>query len=307
MNDMQLLMISSMGLSFCVLASLFVKAGESADRKRRRMDLIAGKKKRVYDEDLTDPFLRRFLIPTLTGVIKSFSRLFPRKQQMQTSKLERDLRMAGIKVSPSEYAATRLIAVTLILASSIGAALFLDIPVIAKAALYCLGILLALLGPRYLIGSLIKKRQLDIFHQIPDILDLLTVSVEAGLSFDGALAYIEQYHRGSFVEELSVVKKEIQMGLPRREALKNLGERNNIPELKSFVAALIQSDQIGLPIRNVLRAQASHIRLQRKQAAEEKAMKAPVKMMLPVVGLIFPVIFIILLGPTVMNLIKTFG
>jgi tight adherence protein C len=104
-----------------------------------------------------------------------------------------------------------------------------------------------------------------------------------------------------------IVQREIQMALPRREALNKFAERNNLDELKIFAGAIIQADQMGLPIKNVLRVQSSQLRLARKQAAEEKAMKAPIKMMLPLILFVFPVIFIILLGPTVLQLIKTFG
>jgi tight adherence protein C len=175
-----------------------------------------------------------------------------------------------------------------------------------KILLYFVGVLLAVGGPRFYLSSRIKKRQSAIQKEMPDILDLLTVSVEAGLGFDAALGYISQYSKGPLVEEFNIVQKEIQMGRPRREALKKMEERSNITELKAFIGAIIQTDQMGVPIKNVLQAQASQLRTGRKQAAEEKALKAPIKMMFPLVVFIFPVIFIILLGPTVLQIIDTF-
>jgi tight adherence protein C len=142
---------------------------------------------------------------------------------------------------------------------------------------------------------------------MPDIMDLLTVCVEAGLGFDGALLKINERFEGPLVDEFMIVQREIQMSLPRKEALKKFSDRSGIPELKTFVGALIQADQMGLPMKNVLKVQSSQLRLARKQIAEEKAMKAPIKMMLPLVFFVFPVIFIVLLGPTVLQLIKTFG
>ena len=298
--------ITSACLVFFLIAALFGKKGMQADHKRRRLNAIVAKPKTTYDEELSDPFVKRFVVPIFYNLIKSFSRVLPRKTNEPT-KLEKELILAGLQLSLSEYAAIRLVYVFVAVGLTILLTFLLPIDPLLMVLFYIVGLLLAITGPHLFLSAKIRVRQGAIRQQLPDILDLLTVSVEAGLSFDGALIYIEQYASGPLVEELSLVKKEIQMGLPRREALKKLAERNNVEELKNFVGALIQSEQIGIPIHNVLRVQAAALRQSRKQVAEEKAMKAPVKMTLPLVLFIFPVTIIILLGPTVLNLIKTFS
>lgn len=294
-----------MCLAFTLFAALFYKLGVNMDKKNRRLMKIAGKYKGVVDEELTIPIYKRIIAPAINGVVKSFSRLLPAKKE--SSRLEKSLILAGIRMSVVEYSALRAVYVFVGLAITISIVFLSDFDALLKLLVYAAGILLSIGGPVFYLSFRIKKRQEAVRHQLPDILDLLAVSVEAGLSFDAALMYIEEFYYGPLVDELTVVKNEIQMGLPRREALKNLTERNSVPELKAFVGALIQSDQIGLPLRNVMQAQSSQLRLFRKQAAEEKAMKAPVKMMLPLIAFIFPVTFIILLGPAVMKIVETFA
>jgi tight adherence protein C len=294
-------------LLFFLFVAMFGKIGLQADRKRRRLTSIVSRPRNVYEEELNDPFVKRFVVPTFYNIIQSFSRVLGRKSEETPSKIEKNLALAGLRMSASEYRAIfyvyviGMIIITIVLTALLSNSFFL------QALIFIGGIFLAMSGMHFFMTAKINIRQEKIREQMPDILDLLTVSVEAGLSFDGALIYIEQYAGGPMVEELSIAKKEIQMGLPRRDALKRLAERNNVEELKSFIGALVQSDQIGIPIHNVLRIQAAALRLFRKQQAEEKAMKAPVKMMLPLVLFIFPVTIIILLGPTVLNLIKTFS
>ena len=158
--------------------------------------------------------------------------------------------------------------------------------------------------PRYYIKSRIKTRQLTIQNQLPNVLDVLCVSIEAGLSFDSALLKVVERFKGPLIDEFNQVYREIQMGQPRRDALVSLSQRSNVPELQTFISAVVQSEKFGTPMKNVLLAQAQQLRINRRQHAQEKGMKAPVKMMLPMVIFIFPVMFIILLGPTIISVIK---
>ena len=212
-----------------------------------------------------------------------------------------------MRTQPSEYMAGRLVFAVVVLGITFAMVFLIRMDTIIKMLAFLIGLAVAVLGPSVSLSLRIKRRQQAIKNQLPDILDLLSVSVEAGLSFDGALLYIEQYSYGPLVDELTTVRKEIQMGLIRREALKNLAERNNVPELDTFVGALVQSEQIGLPLRNVMNTQASQLRLTRKQAAEEKAMKAPVKMMIPLILFVLPVTLIILMGPAILNITDALG
>jgi len=139
---------------------------------------------------------------------------------------------------------------------------------------------------------------------LPDVLDLLTVSVEAGLGFDAALLKVVEKQKGVLAEEFLRVLQEIKMGRPRREALRDLARRNKPAEdLSNVVASLVQADQLGISIGGVLRNQALQIRQKQRQRAEEKAQKAPIKMMIPLVFFVFPSIFIIVLGPAVIQII----
>ena len=170
--------------------------------------------------------------------------------------------------------------------------------------LVILGAFMAVVAiPRFYISTRIKRRQLQIQLDMPNVMDLLSVSIEAGLGFDAALYRVVEKLEGPLCDELSQVYKEIQMGRARRDALAALAKRNTTKELQMFVSAVIQSEQYGTPIKAVLRAQSKQLREARRARAQEKGMKAPVKMMLPMVAFIFPVVFIIILGPTVISVI----
>lgn len=153
----------------------------------------------------------------------------------------------------------------------------------------------------------IESRKIKILRDLPYTLDLITVSVEAGLSFDGAMARVVSNISGEICDEFAKSLKEIRMGIERKVALKKMSDRCDVKELSMFVTAIIQADELGVSLSTVLKIQSANLRELRKQAAREKAMKAPIKMMFPLVLFIFPTIFIIILGPAVINIIKVFG
>jgi tight adherence protein C len=140
-------------------------------------------------------------------------------------------------------------------------------------------------------------------QQLPEVLDLLSVSVEAGLGFEQAVHHITMNMEGPLIDELTVTYREMAMGRARRDALTLLGQRCELEEMKTFVGALVQASQLGISIKNVLRSQSAAMRQSRKAKVQEKAMKVSVKMLFPMVMFIFPVIFIILLGPAVVNVL----
>lgn len=143
----------------------------------------------------------------------------------------------------------------------------------------------------------LQDRREAILRDLPDILDLLAISVEAGVGFEGALGVVCERFDSPLANEFSRTLKEMELGLPRREALQNLKRRNEVPELSNFVLALTQADGLGMPIGRVLKTQAGEMRVKRRQWAREKAGKLPVKIMFPLVMFIFPPIFVIILGP----------
>ena len=151
-----------------------------------------------------------------------------------------------------------------------------------------------------------KGRREKIRADLPDALDLLAVSVEAGLGFDGAIAKLTEHMEGPLAEEFGLTLGEMRIGESRADALKRMSERVDAPELSSFTRAIIQADQLGTSLGRILRVQAADTRLRRQAAAEERAMKAPIKMLFPTVLFIFPAMFLIILGPAFLNLDKIF-
>ena len=148
----------------------------------------------------------------------------------------------------------------------------------------------------------IRSRRDAIRAQLPDALDLLAVSVEAGLGFDGAVTKLTEHMEGPLVEEFALTLGEIRIGEARHDALKKMAERVPTPEVAAFVRSIIQADQLGISLGRILRVQAADSRLRRQAAAEEKAMKAPIKMLFPTVLFIFPAMFLVILGPAFLNL-----
>jgi tight adherence protein C len=144
-------------------------------------------------------------------------------------------------------------------------------------------------------------------RDLPDALDLLSISVEAGLGFDAALAQVARNTTGPLAHELARVLQEMQIGLGRASALRALGERSSLADLRSFTSAMVQADAFGIPISKVLRVQSDEIRLKRRQRAEEKAQQVPVKIMIPLVLFILPTLFIAVLGPAVIGMMSAFG
>jgi len=142
---------------------------------------------------------------------------------------------------------------------------------------------------------------------MPTVLDLLTLSIEAGMSFDAALQRLIRRLNGPLIDELGLTLREIQLGTSRHDALLGLAARVDAPEMTSFVRALTQADRLGVPLAQMLRNQADELRVRLRNEAEEHAMKAPVKMLFPTVGLIFPAIFIVVLGPAVLSLMSHLG
>lgn len=161
--------------------------------------------------------------------------------------------------------------------------------------------------PGFILGKILTARQKIILNSLPDVIDLLTVSVEAGLGFDGALLKVIDKKTGPLASEFDKVIQEIKVGRQKKDALRDMAQRVDLQDFTAFVGAVVQADQFGVGIANVLRIQAEQMRQKRRQRAQEKAMKAPIKMMIPMVLFIFPTLFIVLLGPVVIQLMEQFA
>ena len=175
------------------------------------------------------------------------------------------------------------------------------------ALLFGLGLAaLGFLAPDFIVGAKARTRRDRIRSQLPDVLDLLAVSVEAGMGFDGAIAKLTEHMHGALIDEFNLALTEMRVGESRQDALKKLSERADTPEISGFTRAIIQADQLGISLGRILRVQAADTRQRRQAAAEEKAMKAPIKMLIPTVLFIFPAMFLVILGPAFLNLSKIF-
>jgi tight adherence protein C len=165
---------------------------------------------------------------------------------------------------------------------------------------------LGFLVPDWVLSFKIRSRRDTIRSDLPDALDLLAVSVEAGLGFDGAVTKLTEHMEGPLIDEFALMLNEVRVGEARSVALRKMADRIDAMELSNFVRAVIQADQLGISLARILRVQAADTRLRRQAAAEEKAMKAPIKMLLPTVFFIFPSMFIVVLGPAILNILAVF-
>ncbi len=248
-------------------------------------------------------FRERVVGPLVTSLARAMLRLNP-KQDLES--LARLLMSAGLRnVSPQAFlaikgvAAATGIAVGIAVGGSSSATAGLVLGSMLGAVCY--------IAPSMIVSARARKRQAALSADLPDALDLLAVSVEAGLGFDGAVAKLTQYMNGPLVEEFELALGGMRVGESRADALKKLADRAGAPEVASFVRSIIQADQLGTSLGRILRVQATDSRLKRQAAAEERAMKAPVKMLFPTVVFIFPAMFIVVLGPAMLSLGKLFG
>jgi tight adherence protein C len=160
--------------------------------------------------------------------------------------------------------------------------------------------------PNIVLTNAVQRRQNEIRSALADSIDLLTICVEAGLGFDAALAHVSKNTSGPLADEFYRTLQEVQLGRSRNEAMRNLADRSNVPELRAFVLAMVQADIFGVSVANVLRIQAKDMRVKRRQLAEERAMKVPIKVLFPVLFCIFPALFVVILGPAIMRIADVF-
>lgn len=169
------------------------------------------------------------------------------------------------------------------------------------------GLVVGFFGPNLYLYQKIHDRSAELLRELPDAIDLLTISVESGLGFDAAVQQVARNTEGPLSEEFSRVLREMQIGQGRAEALRALGERTNVPDVRSFVSAMVQADSFGIPIAQVLRIQSSEMRVKRRQRAEEKAQQVPVKITIPLIFCILPTLFIAVMGPAVLSIMDSFA
>jgi tight adherence protein C len=293
-------------LCLAAAAYLLGEAVTSSARERQvsiRRAVTYGKFRAALGEH-EQPFAQRVVAPTKEKLARFVLRIHPKTT---TDSVRAKLLAAGLgrTVSPTGFLAAKA---AVAIGCFVLGALFGGTAA-GGAGVLVFGLILAALGflaPDFVVGSRARKRRESIRAQLPDALDLLAVSVEAGLGFDGAISKLTDNMNGPLTEEFGLTLNEIRIGESRQDALKKLSERCDTPEVSGFVRAIVQADQLGISLGRILRIQATDTRLRRQAAAEEKAMKAPIKMLFPTVLFIFPAMFLVILGPAFLNLSKLF-
>jgi tight adherence protein C len=253
--------------------------------------------------ELDTPFKERVLTPSLHRLTAWGRRL---SSSGREADIQHRLDLAG---SPAGWDVDRIIAFKIL--GLIGGAIlsFLACLALGVSLLPLVGVTVLLAGVAYVAPNLALfqmayNRTDRIRRELPDALDLLTISVEAGLAFDAALSQVARNTTGPLAEEFFRVLQEMQIGLGRAEAMRALGERSDLPELRGFVSAMIQADSFGIPIASVLRVQAKELRIKRTQRAEELAQKVPVKILFPLIFCILPALFIVVIGPAGISIFR---
>ena len=247
-------------------------------------------------------FRERVMLPLTTQVARVMLKVNPKAS---SNSVARKLMAAGMRnTSPNGFIASQ--GIFALLAAFLGLVVFGAAKPAAAPLFAALMGVLGFMGPGFVLGARVRARQAAVAAELPDALDLLSVSVEAGLGFDGAVQKLTEHMHGPLIEEFELALGEMRIGEGRQEALKKMAERSASPEMSSFVRAIIQADQLGISLGRILRIQAGDTRLKRQLLAEEKAMKAPIKMLFPTVAFIFPAMFIVILGPAFLNLSKIF-
>jgi tight adherence protein C len=299
-----LLASTAVGLAaFFVAAAIFTP--RRADATAARLDEISGPRD-VFDvvEDDATTVWERLVQPLAAGTMDRAGAVLPARLGAY---LEADLVAAGRPMTAGAFSAL-LGGLTVTCA---GFALLLGMRGGSSMGMV-LAVMVALVGfgiaaPIVWLRGRISRRQIAIGRSLPDTFDLVVVSVEAGLGLEAALARVVEDATGPLAEEIRHALSDMNLGAGRRRALQSMAVRVRVPAVRALVAAILQADQTGMGIGPVLRAQSEHLRTQRRQHAEERAMKAPLKMLFPLVFFIFPSLFVVMLGPAMISLMGTLG
>ena len=279
--------------------------GQQLDPVQARLQQIAVRPRSLEELELQRPLSERTLKPIINSLSRLVGRFYP---QNTVRGLALKLKRAGMEHTSTEFflgvkgfaALVGLVAVSALvnLITSDGTQ-----TLIGAVA----GLVLGFMAPDFFLGNKAGKRNKLILEALPDALDLLTISVEAGLGFDAALVKVTEKMKGPLSEEFKRGAGEQRVGKSRQEALRGITERVEVKEFQNFISAIIQADQLGVSMSKVLRIQSEQLRQARRQRAEEKAARAPILIMLPTVGCIFPSLFIVILAPAALTAMSTCG
>jgi tight adherence protein C len=296
------------GAVIIVIAVLFLllSGPRSSGDIHERLEAYSARAEQVTLEELelSLPFSERVLQPLIEQAAQFATRFTPQKTLEQTRyKLELAGKPSGL--TPDKFWGIRAVA-----GGGLGVLFFFLMvmsgqPFVKQLIFSFVAGLIGFMFPALWLGSKISARQNAIIKALPDALDLLTICVEAGLGFDAAMNKVNEKWDDPLSQEFGRVIQEIQLGKARRDALRDMSRRIDVSDVTSFIAAIIQTEQLGVSISKVLGIQSKQMRMKRRQRAEEKAHQAPIKMLFPMVFLIFPAIYIVLLGPAVLTIMNS--
>jgi tight adherence protein C len=284
-----------------------IAQAQPADPVQARLTQLGTMQAKNLEElELQQPFFERTVRPFARRMSGIGQRL---TSSTQAGRTEKRLAMAG---HPGNMRTSDFLGLKAVVALGMAAVAFLVFALIEGNIL--MGVLLGIAGagvgylaPEFWLGRRIRSRQHAILLAIPDALDLLTISVRAGLGFDAALAKVTEKLPGPLSDEFRRALAEIRVGKQRRDALRDIVGRTEVAPLTNFIGAIIQAEQLGVSISKVLQVQSEQLRIERRQRAEEQAAQAPIKMLFPLVGCIFPSLFIVILGPAIILIAVNLG
>lgn len=303
-----MLMVAVVGMGAAVGLALFAVLSQVEERSVVRASLRQlddYEVESVREQELLVPLRDRAIAPVLAGLIGLGNRFTP---QGYVDDIRKKLTTAG-KGDPESvdrFLAVRVITVVLAPVAMYLAFSYSPVDGLGRLILTLFAGVLLLVGPDSILNRQVEERQYTIRRKLPDVMDLLVISVEAGLGFEQALDRTVASVPGPLSEEFARMLGEVRAGSTRADAMRALDARTNVPEIRSFVLAILQADTFGVSIGRVLRAQADEMRIKRRQLAQERAQKAPVKMLLPMVFCIFPSLFVIVLGPAAISIAQNF-
>jgi len=281
-------------------------SSSSAVSVQQRLAAYGGDKPLTVEEiELQKPFSERVMRPAIERLGSLLSRSTPQKARQD---LLNKLELAGRpgNLTPEDFAAVRLVAAAVVGAVGLLIGLLLANPVYLVISLVA-GVILGYYLPVLWLKQKVDARKAEVQKNLPDALDLLVICVDAGLGFDAALARVTDKYKNALSELLAKALREVSLGRPRLEALDEMGRNSGVEDLHNFMQAVIQSEQFGTGIGKILRIQADEMRRKRRQRAQERGAQATLKMMMPMVGCIFPTLWIVLLGPAVLILMRPRG
>lgn len=305
--------VTSALMTYLLIYIAFGPYGARLDTVKRRISSVLNTTRKPYiiDEELSKPLSERIIKPLLKELTRKMQKFVPKKQSnnntknLQNDKLKKMVRQAGLTISVGEYSVIRFVVIIgLTLLSGI-ISFFLGFGMRSLLGGF-IGAYAGFAIMRFHLTANITSRRKSMERQMPDVLDLLSINVEAGLGFSQALLNVIEHYEGPLIDELAVAYREMSMGRTRREALLLFADRCELNEVKTFAGSIVQAEQLGISIRNVLRTQAAAMRTARRNKVEEKAMKTSVKILIPMVLFIFPVLFIVLMGPAAIKIMNQF-